>query len=125
MQARFRANCRILTAISPVGIFRLDMEGTVTYANQKWREITSIEENHNDSAGESYLNSVHPDDREVITENWRRALKNTERCSFEVRWGSRDSFCWAMGDLVPEVINGEVNISSNYSNIRCSDSLEC
>ena len=103
----------------------MNMEGTVTYANRKWREITSIEENHSDSAGESYLNSVHPDDREVIAEAWQRALKHTERCSFEVRWGSRDSFRWAMGELVPEVIGGEVNIHCNHVNNRCSDSLEC
>ena|SRR5437660_517557 len=101
---------RILTAISPVGIFRLDMEGTVTYANQKWREITSLDGNDNDFASESYLMSVHPDDREIIAESWRSALKNTERCSFEVRWGTPDSFRWAMGELVPEIIGDEVKV---------------
>jgi PAS domain-containing protein len=114
---------RILTAISPVGIFRLNMEGAVTYANQKWREITSAEVDDNDSAGESYLISVHPDDREIIAASWRTALQNTESCSFEVRWGTSDSFRWAMGELVPEIIGDEVKFFDYRANSRCSDSL--
>jgi PAS domain-containing protein len=103
------------------------MEGAVTYANQKWREITSLEGDHRDSAAEeSFLKSVHPDDREVIAELWRTALKNTERCSFETRWGTPDSFRWAMGELVPEVIGDEARfkILCNQTNGRCSDSSE-
>jgi PAS domain-containing protein len=89
------------------------MEGAVTYANQKWREITSLEGDHRDSAAEeSFLKSVHPDDREVIAGLWRTALKNTESCSFETRWGTPDSFRWAMGELVPEIIGDEVRFSA-------------
>ena len=97
-----------MTAISPVGIFRVDTSGTVTYANQRWREITGVTERLDDSAGESYLSSVHPEDREWISDCWRNALENTESYTFEVRWGTRDSFRWAMGEVVPEVIEDEV-----------------
>jgi PAS domain-containing protein len=103
----------------------LDRDGIVTYANQKWREITSVEGDHHDAAGESFLNSVHPDDREVITESWRTALKNTERYSFEIRWGTHDSFRWAMGELVPEVIGEGVRFDAAKLTNRRLDSLEC
>jgi PAS domain S-box-containing protein len=97
-----------LSAISPAGIFRVDTSGTITYGNQKWREITGNKETLDDSIGEKLLAAVHPDDREWIKEHWNTGLANVERFSFEVRWGSRDSFRWAMGELVPEIIGDEV-----------------
>jgi PAS domain S-box-containing protein len=99
---------RILSAISPVGIFRIDLSGVVTYANSKWREITGIQESLDDSTGESLLSAVHPDDRESIEDCWNGAIERTERCSFEARWGTRKSFRWAMGEIVPEVISEKV-----------------
>jgi|SRR5579862_7315509 PAS domain S-box-containing protein len=102
------ANFRILSAISPVGIFRIDRSGIVTYANQKWREITQIDETLDDSAGEGFLSAVHPDDRDELAQLWEKAVRNTERCFFEVRWGTPESFRWAMGEVVPEVISDEV-----------------
>lgn len=100
---------RILSAISPVGIFRIDLFGIITYANSKWRDITGMQESLDDSTGENLLSAVHPDDRESIGVSWRRALERTERCSFEVRWGTRESFRWAMGEIVPEVISEKVD----------------
>jgi PAS domain S-box-containing protein len=92
-----------------VGIFRIDLSGTLTYANAKWREITGLEESLDDSTGERLIRGVHPDDRETISKQWRHAIENRKRCSFEVRWGRPDSFRWAMGELVPEVFYEEVH----------------
>jgi len=80
----------------------------VTYANQKWREITGIDETLDDSAGENFLSAVHPDDRDEVSRKWQGALKNTEIIMFEARWGTPESFRWAMGEVVPEVIGDEV-----------------
>ena len=99
---------RILSAISPVGIFRIDLAGVVTYANSKWREITGLEERLDDSAGEKLLSAVHPYDRDSIAEQWRHAIQSKARSTFEVRWGNRESFRWAMGEIVPEVISEKV-----------------
>ncbi len=69
-----------------------------------------MEESLDDSTGERLLSAVHPDDRERIGYIWRGSIEKTERCSFEVRWGSRKSFRWAMGEIVPEVISEKVRL---------------
>jgi hypothetical protein len=97
----------------------------VTYANQKWREITGIDETLDDSTGEGFLSAVHLDDRDELTQMWNEALTNTERCVFEVRWGSHESFRWAMGEVVPEVISDEVYISADCTHIRSLALWEC
>ena len=81
----------------------------MTYANAKWRQITGLEESLDDSTGESLIKGVHPDDREAMSKQWREAIENRKRCTFEVRWGTRESFRWAMGELVPEVFSEEVH----------------
>jgi PAS domain-containing protein len=86
----------------------VDLFGVVTYANSKWREITGIEERLDDSTGEIFLSAVHPDDRDSLRTCWRNSVQKIEGCTFEVRWGSQESYRWAMGEVVPEVIGEEV-----------------
>ena len=107
---RCHAYFRILSAISPVGIFRIDFLGVITYANSKWREITGTEEQlENDSAGQRFLSVVHPDDRQSLEDLLRGAKERIEKCTFEMRWGTVNSFRWAMGELVPEIISEKVH----------------
>jgi hypothetical protein len=61
-----------------------------------------------DSTGERLLNAVHPEDRESFSSLLDGAIEKIEKCTFEVRWGSSDSFRWAMGEIVPELISEEV-----------------
>lgn len=68
-----------------------------------------MQESLDDSTGENLLSAVHPDDRESFKAVWRGALERTEKCSFEVRWGTRKYFRWAMGEIVPEVISEKVH----------------
>lgn len=110
----FVTNARILSAISPVGVFRIDTSGTITYANSKWRDITCIDESLDDSTGEVFLAAVHPDDREYMRQLWETALENTESCTFEARWGSSKNFRWAMGEVVPEVIGEHVHLTQYF-----------
>lgn len=61
-----------------------------------------------DSTGEKLSLSAHPDDQEWISERWRDALEKAENFTFEIRWGSKESFRWAIGEVVPEIIDNEV-----------------
>ena len=109
MSQRYSVDIRILSAISPAGIFRIDFLGILTYANSKWREITGTEERlENDSAGHRFLAVVHPDDRQSMEELLRGAIEKIEKCTFEVRWGTVDSFRWAIGEIIPETISEKV-----------------
>lgn len=86
-----------------MGIFRTDKLGTLLYGNQKFWEITQ-----GAGIGENLGALVHPDDHAMMWEQWKYALERNEKLQFEIRWGSRESFRWAMGEAVPELIENEV-----------------
>jgi len=86
-----------------VGIFRTDKSGTVLYGNQKFWDITG-----GTGIGEKLGSLVHPDDHSMMCGRWREAREKNEDFQFEARWGSRESFRWAMGEVVPEIIDDDV-----------------
>ncbi|MBD2151624.1 PAS domain S-box protein [Pseudanabaena sp. FACHB-1277] len=104
---------RILSEISPVGIFRNDAKGNCTYANAKTLEITglSIEEN----LGNGWGKNLHPDDRAWMYAAWTNFVEQSnlghdvEYC-FEHRYVNPDgSTKWGFVQAVPEYnANGEV-----------------
>lgn len=73
---------------------------------------------------EKLCNSVHPDDRTLIADHLRSAVEKVDNFTFEVRWGTVESFRWAMGELVPEMIDDEVCSLYSRVNVRFLDSLE-
>lgn len=97
-----------MTSISPVGIFRTDLDGRLTYGNHRFREITGHRGPLDELIGEMLHGFVHPDDQEAIQEPWHDAFRTRRAFTFEIRWGSQNSFRWAMGELVPESIGDEV-----------------
>lgn len=104
---------RILSEISPVGIFRNDANGNCTYANAKTLEITglSIEEN----LGNGWGKNLHPDDRDWMYAAWTNFVEQSnlghdvDYC-IEHRYLNTDgSTKWGFVQAVPErSANGEV-----------------
>ncbi len=64
-EQRFRS----LSASSPVGIFLTDVEGRCTYANPRFQAICGF--TFEQSLGEGWMESVHPDDRDRVMAYWR------------------------------------------------------
>ena len=104
---------RILSEISPVGIFRNDANGNCTYANAKTLEITglSIEEN----LGDGWGRNLHPDDRAWMYSAWTNFVEQSnlghdvDYC-LEHRYLNPDgSTKWGFVQAVPErSANGDV-----------------
>jgi PAS domain S-box-containing protein len=66
-----------LTACSPIGIFLLDLEGRCTYTNPRCQELYGL--TFEESLGDGWLQSVHPDDRDRVfadLSSW--ALRNSQ-----------------------------------------------
>ncbi len=59
---------RLLSEISPVGIFRNDLQGNCTYANAKTLEITGLSLAEN--LGDGWGNHLHPEDRDWMYAAW-------------------------------------------------------
>ncbi|MDY6919833.1 MAG: EAL domain-containing protein [Pseudomonadota bacterium] len=74
---------RTLTASSPVGVFQTDEQGQYTYVNTRWREITNIYDIH--LTQESWVKTLHPEERFQVLSRWRESLDRGEEFRMEYR----------------------------------------
>ncbi|KAG8887667.1 hypothetical protein FRB98_009229 [Tulasnella sp. 332] len=86
MQRAFDARTQelqILSDLSPVGIFRTDNQGNVTYTNRRWHELTEYPANRGFS---DWILNVHPDFQEAVVAVTTGALQSDDGGSLEIRW---------------------------------------
>src|SRR5262249_33635430 len=83
-----------LTEVSPVGIFYADPRARCIYVNDRWCEIAGL--SPGEASGTGWVRALHPDDRERVLDEWRRAWEESrsfrseyrfERSNGEVAWG--------------------------------------
>jgi PAS domain S-box-containing protein len=82
---RLRESDEILRAIScscPVGIFRADLCGRVSYANSRVQEMWDMSEDQ--IKGTGWVARLHPDDAPLLLDGWRQA--NTQRIDFDLEY---------------------------------------
>ncbi len=97
-----------LTTISPIGIFRTDIEGNCLYVNQKWCEISR--EKLENVLGQSWYQSVHHQQRERITKEWQQwinveTLPTTSLQVFKTEYNFEHpdgKIIWVLGQIVAE-----------------------
>jgi PAS domain S-box-containing protein len=84
-EERFRS----LSACSPVGIFLTDVEGRCTYTNPRCQAICgfTLEE----SLGEGWSQSVHPEDRQRVFADWSQTTREGREYSDEFRCQTKDT----------------------------------
>jgi PAS domain S-box-containing protein len=91
-----------LTNISPVGVFHARSDGYTTYVNPKWCDISglSVEE----SLGDEWLNTVHPEDIQIVKDGWKQAISLKKKSDSEYRFVQKDgSIRWVLWQAVPEI----------------------
>ncbi len=90
-----------LTEVSPVGIYRVDLNGATTYVNQRWTQIVGL--SYEESLGNGWYFAIHPEDR-VQLFNERDKVINKKLCSLiEYRFVKPDgSIIWVIGQATPE-----------------------
>ena len=90
-----------LARISPVGIFRTDANGSTTYVNPKWCEISGL--SSREALGDGWLNAVHPNDREGVSVGWQESAQLGKGSVSDYRFLRPDgTVAWVMGQAVPE-----------------------
>jgi PAS domain S-box-containing protein len=90
-----------LAEMSPVGIFRADARGQITYVNPRWCQIAGL--SAKDALGEGWLSAVHPQDREQVAQGWHEAIQAPHSLTADYRFIHPDgTVVWAMGQAVPE-----------------------
>jgi len=78
-EARFRT----LAALAPVAILQTDAAGHCVYVNDRWGEITGRPIAA--ALGDTWLETVHPDDREPAARVWHDIVRSGQRGRNEYR----------------------------------------
>ncbi len=106
-QRRFRT----LATHSPMGIFQIDLEGNLLYANDRFRTIAGIAPDANDA--ECCSRSVHPDDVELVRAAWRQAVDTQGEFAAEYRFRHADgTLRWVWCSAVP--LCDEAGVATSY-----------
>jgi PAS domain S-box-containing protein len=95
-----------LAELSPVGIYRSDRYGNITYVNDRCCEITGLAPE--ESLGLDGVRAIHPDDRERVLSEWLQAVENKLPFRSEYRFLHADGkIRWAIGQAMPETDSQE------------------
>ncbi len=93
---------QMLAQISPVGIFRTDLNGSTTYVNPQWCQISGLSADQ--ALGDGWLAAVHPDDKEKISRGWRESALRHQPSFSDYRFIRPDgTIAWVMGQALPEM----------------------
>ncbi len=92
---------QVMAEASPVGIFRLDVEGRCCHVNKRWREIAGLTQAQ--VLGKSWDIAVHPDDQTNIGDSWKIAVVDGRAFKVECRFkrpGGRTSWVFVQGEPI-------------------------
>ena len=91
---------KMLSQISPVGVFVTDIEGKTVYWNRRLCEITGMSTEQGKGTG--WANGIHPDDRDRVFAEWYRSSEARSAFRSEYRFIDRNGkVTWTIGEAVP------------------------
>ncbi|MEW6314393.1 MAG: EAL domain-containing protein [Pseudomonadota bacterium] len=117
---------RLLAKLSPVGIFQTDEHGGWRFMNQRCREICGL--STHDAQGEGWQAAVHPDDREHVVAEWRRAVEQHQQFSLEFRFQhAAGTVTWVLAQAVAEIrepphLMGYIGTITDITNLKQAES---
>ncbi len=91
---------RTLAEAIPQIVWTTDVEGRTTYISRRWYEMTGMPVEG--SLGSGWMEAVHPDDRAICQQKWKRCVATGE--TFEIEYRLRDAakeFRWYLDRAVP------------------------
>jgi PAS domain S-box-containing protein len=96
----------LLTRHAPVGIFRADPTGRITYANDLWRRLAGLW--HHPQPRGVWWQMVHPDDRPAVLLRWESSLRQGREFAMEFRvQADAPTAHWVRLRLVPAQLTNE------------------
>jgi diguanylate cyclase (GGDEF)-like protein/PAS domain S-box-containing protein len=102
-----QAELEAVNDASPLGLFRADLNGAFHYVNRAFERMSGL---RSDEAAETgWLNAVHPEDRERVADEWRKAVG--ARMRFQSRLRLRPDSgqtVWVSVLAAPLVVEGEI-----------------
>ncbi|TRX16705.1 PAS domain S-box protein [Flavobacterium franklandianum] len=93
-----------LTEVSPVGIFRSDETGKITYVNTRWSEIAGV--SLQDVLKGKWVDAIHKEDLDSVVSEWENSVAKKTKSAHEFRFVHPDgSIVWVLGQSIPEINN--------------------
>ena len=100
-----------LANMAPAGIFRTSNAGACTYVNESWKRQSGLADGEWEGSG--WVNALHPDDAERVTQKWAANVAEEASGSDEFRWLRADgTVVWVHATYGPEY--GEDGKTSGY-----------
>lgn len=102
--AKSEEKYRLLTELSPVGVFQTDPGGDFTMVNQRWLALTGM--NESDALGTGWQAALHKQDRSDVIENWEMSIRQIQPFNAEFRLAmSKDAVRWVLAQALPQMLN--------------------
>jgi PAS domain S-box-containing protein len=105
---RNREKLKALIDVSPTGIWTTDKFGNNTYVSPRWSLITGI--SPEEAKGTGWTRGLHPDDRELIMNDWKRIDTSDKPKTYDFRFIRPD------GDIV-WVLSQATVVKDNDGNV--------
>lgn len=87
---------RALVTHTPIGVFVSDPRGLCLFVNERWCELTGLDQRS--ALGDGWSEAVHPEDRERVAAEWRTAAAEARDSIVEYRFLRPDgTVCWVKG----------------------------
>lgn len=112
---------KIYAAQSPVAIYVTDKTGNCIYANDNWLRIAGME--LDEAFGSGWINALHPEDKESISEKWYKSVQSKGNWEFEYRFVNKKNgkITWVRGTAKELFSNNNELIGYLGSNIDITD----
>ncbi len=94
-------NFRQLADLVPQIIWTSRSDGFIDYYNKRWYEYTNLKENeYGDS---SWISVLHPDDVELVKDNWYKSIQsgNFYQLEFRLKDSAAGEYRWYLSKAVP------------------------
>ncbi|MGB0629099.1 MAG: PAS domain S-box protein [Alphaproteobacteria bacterium] len=96
---------RLLTTLSPVGVFMTNAAGLLEYVNDSLSEMLGMPAE--ETYGNGWMKGIHPDDREELLSIWKTAFRDRTTLEMEFRMGNgTDDGRWVFVQASPLTSGG-------------------
>jgi len=99
------AEYRALSEASPLGIFQADLFGNWVYTNTVLQKMLSL--SFPETLGQNWRQSIHPDDLEAVSREWKSAVMQSRMSSLDFRLQTQNGETLWIHGLVAPVIDSK------------------
>jgi PAS domain S-box-containing protein len=87
---------RLLSLLSPAGIYMATPSGECLYANDFWCKMAGLAPE--EALGMGWIRGIHPDDRQMVLDNWEKMIASRGKWEKEYRFQNREGeTTWVYG----------------------------